>query len=180
MKINKLTILVVSLFLILTSACNSINDNNSTVDYTKWKADNDAYFVNMKDSVGYVLYNVPAEQGGGSFYYKITTPGIQTGGSPAYNDYVVVNYRGQLIDGTVFDQTYSGVSPLNNSTATSAKFMTSRLITGWTLNLMQMKAGEIRTIILPQGLGYGVSAVGTIPPYSTLRFDIQLVSFAAN
>lgn len=179
MKRNKLIILAASLFLVLTSACNSLDDSNNTVDYTKWKADNDAYFVNMKDSVGYVLYNVPAEQGGGSFYYKITTPGIQTGGSPAYNDYVLVNYRGKLIDGTVFDQTYSGASPLT-STAVPVKFMTSRLITGWTLNLMQMKAGEIRTIILPRGLGYGASGVGAISPYSTLRFDIQLVSFGAN
>jgi hypothetical protein len=179
MKSNKLIILAVFLFLILASACNSLDDNNQ-VDYTKWKADNAAYFVNMKDSVGYVLYNIPTEQGGGSFYYKIATPGIQTGGSPAYNDYVVVNYRGKLVDGTVFDQTYSGVTPLNNSTAIPVKFMTSRLIYGWTLNLMQMKAGEIRTIILPQELGYGASGVSVIPPYSTLKFDIQLVSFGVN
>jgi FKBP-type peptidyl-prolyl cis-trans isomerase FklB len=180
MKSNKLIILAISLFLVLTSACNSFDDSDNTVDYTKWKAVNDAYFVNMKDSVGYVLYNVPAGQGGGSFYYKITTPGIQTGGNPAYNDYVVVNYRGKLINGTVFEQTYSEASPLNNSTAKPAKFMTSRLITGWTLNLMQMKAGEIRTIILPQELAYGASGVSAISPYSTLRFDIQLVSFGAN
>jgi FKBP-type peptidyl-prolyl cis-trans isomerase len=173
MKSSKLIILTASLFLILASACESISTTN-----IKWQTDNEAYFTNMKDSAAYTLVTIPALQGGGSYYYKITIPGNQTSGSPLANDTVTVNYRGQMIDGTIFDQTYIGANPLA-STNFPTKFVANQLIYGWTLNLMQMKAGEIRTIILPQELAYGASGIGgAIPPYSTLRFDIQLISFS--
>ena len=175
MKTNKLIILTISILLIIIGSCTTTSDN-STVDYTKWKLDNETYFTNMKDSAGFVSYSVPIAKGGSRFYYKITTQGNQNSGSPTLSDSVKVNYRGKLMNGGIFEQTYTGSLP--NSSAKPYTFSLSNLIGGWTENLIHMKAGEIRTIVLPQELGYGAYGAGPIPPFSTLVFDIQLISFS--
>jgi len=177
MKSNKLMILTISLFLILSYSCNKEDDTSEVI--AKWKTQNETYFTNMKDSAGYVLYEIPSAPAGYSYYYKITTAGNQSSGSPLSTDSVYVNYRGRTVDGVVFDQTYAGKTPVGDINATPRKFKLNQLITGWTYNLMQMKVGEIRTIVLPQQLGYGARSS---MPYSTLIFDIQLISYktAAN
>ena len=124
------------------------------------------------------MYNLPIARGGSSFYYKITTQGNQNSGSPTSTDSVKVNYRGRLINGSVFDQNYLGSLP--NSSAKPITFKLSKLIGGWQENLIHMKAGEVRTIILPYELGYGVYGAGSsVPPFSTLIFDIQLITFTS-
>ena len=174
MKSNKLTILTISLFLILAYSCNKADDTSETI--TKWKTQNETYFTNMKDSAGYVLYEIPSAPAGYSYYYKITTAGNQNSGSPLSTDSVYVNYKGRTIEGVVFDQTYAGKTPVGDITARPLMFKLNRLIFGWTYNLMQMKVGEIRTIVLPQQLAYGVKYIPSMP-YSTLIFDIQLISY---
>ncbi len=165
------------LVVILSFSFSCIDDND---DYTKmiekWKIDNDKYFTNMKDSSSFKLYNIPVEHGGGSYYYKIINRGDTAAVSPLLTDLVTVNYKGFLIDGTVFDATYNGTNPLNNPTAKPLEFTVNRLITGWSVNLSQMKPGEVRTIVLPYNLAYGIYGAGSILPYSTLRFDINLIS----
>lgn len=165
-------------FVVILSFSFSCVDENE--EYTqmieKWKTDNDKYYTNMKDSTSFKLYNLPLEYGGGSYYYKIIKMGDTTTVSPLLTDIVTVNYRGMLIDGKSFDATYSGTNPLNNPTAKPAEFTVNQLITGWSVNLTQMKPGEVRTIVLPYNLAYGVYGVGSILPYSTLKFDIHLIS----
>jgi len=179
MKSNKLLILTISLFLILAYSCNKADDTAQIID--KWKTQNETYFTNMKDSAGYVLYEIPSAPAGYSYYFKITTAGNQSSGSPLSTDSVYVNYRGRTIDGVVFDQTYPGKTPVGDANATPRMFKLNQLISGWTYNLVQMKVGEIRTIVLPQQLAYGAYYRPSMP-YSTLIFDIQLVSYktAAN
>jgi hypothetical protein len=178
MKSNKLLILIISIFLILAYSC-SKDDTAEIV--TKWKTQNETYFSNMKDSIGYVLYEIPSTSAGYSYYYKITTPGDQSSVSPLSTDSVYVNYRGRTISGAVFDQTYTGKTPVGDANAKPRMFKLNQLIPGWTYNLGQMKVGEIRTIVLPQQLAYGAYYRPSMP-YSTLIFDIQLVSYktAAN
>jgi len=133
----------------------------------------------MKDSIGYTQDTVVTIAGNVFYYYKITTRGNLSSSSPSHNAKVTVNYRGSLITGKVFDNTYSGNNPANDSTAKPVSFYTNQLITGWAANLEQMKAGEIRTVILPHELGYGIYGMNpVIPPYTTLKFDIQLISFS--
>lgn len=167
-------VLTCSFFVAFGSSC--ISDNISEY-YADWKVKNDSYLTNMKDSSGYVLYNIPASRGGSSFYYKITSPGDESGTSPLGTDYVTVNYRGKLITNYIFDETYTGNNPASDTTATPFTFYASGLIRGWTENLIQMKAGEVRRIVIPYELGYGAMGYGSILPYSTLVFDIQLKSF---
>ena len=173
MKSNKLLILTISLFLILAYSCKK--DDTAEI-VAKWKAQNETYFTNMKDSAGYVLYEIPSSSAGYNYYYKITTPGDQSSVSPLSTDSVYVNYRGRTISGAVFDQTYSGKTPVGDANATPRMFKLNRLIPGWTYNLMQMKVGEIRTVVLPQQLAYGANYLPSMP-YSTLIFDIQLVYY---
>ncbi len=130
----------------------------------------------MKDSTEYLQIRIPIAKGGSRFYYKIKSQG-NSSNSPLTTDSVTVNYRGKMIDGTIFDQTYSTLLP--DATSKSIKFKATNLIQGWTENLTKMKAGEIRTIVIPQELGYSVYGKGPIPPYSTLVFDIQLISFTS-
>ena len=174
MKSNKLIFLSAYVFFILSTSCKTNNDDV----FADWKVKNETYFANMKDSVGYVLYNVPISSGGGSFYYKITTPGDTNSLSPTFNDIVKVNYRGKLIDGRVFDQSYIGNTFPNDSTGTELTIEVNKLIKGWTENLMQMKPGEKRRIVLPQELGYGGAYMSNLLlPYSTTIWDIQLIAF---
>jgi len=173
MKQNKQIILSLFFCLILISSCSSNVDEGY---YKEWKSLNESYFANMKDSTGYVLYNIPVSSGGGSFYYNVISHGDSTSASPLNNDIVTVNYRGKIINGTVFDQTFSGVNPLADSIASPRSFYLKGLISGWIVNLTQMKVGERRKIILPQELGYGPYGSGSlILPYSTTVWDIQLI-----
>lgn len=169
MKRIKLILLALPVFVLLFTSCNK---NDAIGQYADWKVKNDNYFTSMKDSTAYTLYTIPENRGGGSFYYKVTQAGQTDSISPQYYDFVVVNYRGKLIDGTVFDQTYSGnIIP----SATSAGFYVIEVIPGWIENLMQMKPGEIRKFVLPQDLAYGSTLSGRILPYSVTIWEVALV-----
>jgi len=170
MKANQFSILTLCFFCIVLSSCSNTDFDK---ELAKWKTNNESYFTNMKDSTAYTLFTIPSSSGGGSYYYKITTPGIENSISPVLGDQVVVNYRGQLVNGYVFDQTFTRA--VIDSTATPRTFYDNQLITGWTDNLIRMKVGETRSIVLPQNLGYGAQGSGPISPYSTTVWVVQLI-----
>jgi FKBP-type peptidyl-prolyl cis-trans isomerase FklB len=98
--------------------------------------------------------------------YKVLTEG--TGKSPKATDSVECHYEGFLIDGTVFDS-----SVQRGQTAT---FPLNGVIKGWTEGLQLMKEGGKTRFFIPYHLAYGeAGAAGTIPPYSTLIFDVELI-----
>lgn len=99
--------------------------------------------------------------------YKIITQG--TGEIPKSNDTVTVNYRGTLINGTEFDSSAKhGGRP--------ARFVVNHVIRGWTEALEMMPEGSKWQLFIPSSLAYGDRASATIPPGSTLIFDVELVS----
>ncbi|WP_335954460.1 FKBP-type peptidyl-prolyl cis-trans isomerase [Acinetobacter guillouiae] len=98
--------------------------------------------------------------------YKITKEG--TGKQPAATSQVTVHYKGQLLDGKVFDSSYDRGQPV--------EFPLNQVIPGWTEGLQLMKEGGKATLYIPAKLAYGEQGVpGTIPPNSTLIFDVELV-----
>ncbi|PIS16837.1 MAG: peptidylprolyl isomerase, partial [Candidatus Portnoybacteria bacterium CG09_land_8_20_14_0_10_44_13] len=46
---------------------------------------------------------------------------------------------------------------------------------GWDYGMIGMKVGEIRKLTIPAELGYGSADMGTIPPNSTLIFEVELL-----
>jgi len=99
--------------------------------------------------------------------YRVITAGKGT--SPTKDDKAEVHYRGWTIDGEEFDSSHS-----RNETST---FGVTRVIRGWTEALTMMKPGGKWEIVVPQELAYGPGGKRPkIPPYSTLRFEIELVS----
>jgi len=177
MKINKSIFLSLALVVLFITSCDLMEDPSASV--VEWKNQNITYMTNMKDSVDYVKDTAYLTTGKEYYYYyKITTQGNTQSTKPLSTSTVTMNYRGRLITDVVFDQTYKGNNPVNDTIAAPITVVANTLINGVTLNLTQMHTGEIRTIILPQELCYGKTKTGKILSYSTLRFDIHLVSFS--
>jgi len=173
MKRNLFNILAVTAILALMTSCNKFDPLEA---FGPWKSKNDAYFAGYKDSTSYTLNTIPASSGGGSYYYKVKVQGDPNSTSPTVNDQILVNYRGKMIDGTVFDQTFEGKALPDDSTSIAKSFYVKPLIRGWQENVEHMKVGEIRLIVLPQELGYGSEGASpAIAPYSVTLWEVQLV-----
>lgn len=98
--------------------------------------------------------------------YEILTEG--TGRSPKATDKVRCHYEGRLINGDVFDSSYKRNQP--------ADFGLNQVIPGWTEGVQLMKEGAKFRFYIPYLLGYGEQGAGSsIPPYSTLIFDVELI-----
>ena len=97
--------------------------------------------------------------------YKVVTEG--KGAIPAATDRVKVHYRGTLIDGTEFDSSYSRNEP--------TAFGVNQVISGWTEALTMMPVGSKWILYIPQELAYGSRDLGTIKPFSTLVFEVELL-----
>ena len=84
-------------------------------------------------------------------------------------DTVLVNYKGFLADGTVFDSN-EGKEPL------SFKLGSGQVIKGWERGLVKTCPGEKVVMIIPPELGYGDKGAGNgvIPGGATLYFITTL------
>ncbi|MFO0427380.1 MAG: FKBP-type peptidyl-prolyl cis-trans isomerase [Planctomyces sp.] len=113
---------------------------------------------------------------------KVTESGLQyevlregTGAVPTASSTVSTHYRGRLISGKVFDESYKGPEPTAEDKPTS--FPVNGVIAGWTEILQVMKVGAKYRLYIPSGLAYGEKGAGEdIGPNATLIFDIELVS----
>lgn len=84
------------------------------------------------------------------------------------NTVVKVHYRGELVDGTVFD-TSEGKEPIEFTVGMG------EVIPGWDEALQLMQKGTKAKIILPSSIAYGKQQAGPIPPYSTLIFTLEVI-----
>ena len=98
--------------------------------------------------------------------YKVITEG--KGEIPADTCKVKVNYKGTLIDGTEFDSSYKRNEPTT--------FRANQVIKGWTEALTMMPVGSKWELYIPQDLAYGSRDQGQIKPFSTLVFEVELLS----
>jgi FKBP-type peptidyl-prolyl cis-trans isomerase len=83
---------------------------------------------------------------------------------------VSVHYKGQLLDGTVFDSSYKRKEPIDFNVGIG------QVIAGWDEGIQLLKVGDKARFVIPSNLGYGAAgAGGVIPPNATLIFDVELM-----
>jgi FKBP-type peptidyl-prolyl cis-trans isomerase len=85
-------------------------------------------------------------------------------------DVVSVHYTGYFVDGTVFDSSRDTGTPYTLTLGAGS------VIPGWEMGLIGMKVGERRLLAIPPQFAYGETGYGSVPPNSTLVFDVELVS----
>lgn len=84
-------------------------------------------------------------------------------------DDIVIHYRGTLTDGTVFDSSYDRGEPFQTTIGVG------QVIQGWDEGVVGMKVGGKRKLTIPPNKAYGEQGVGSIPPNSTLIFEVELL-----
>lgn len=100
---------------------------------------------------------------------------------PLFTDSVVINYSGRLMpsktypDGYKFDSSYKG--ELNPSFNVPVTLLLNETVKGFYTAVQHMVDGDVWKVYIPSLLGYGEGGTTGVPGYSTLIFDINLVSF---
>lgn len=103
------------------------------------------------------------------------------GPHPKPGDKVKVNYTLSFVDGKVLETTVAedakkgGIYDEKRPYA-PAEFTLGQLIKGMEEGMAMMSAGTKARLIIPSTIGYGEGG-GAMPPYSTLIFDVELISF---
>lgn len=98
--------------------------------------------------------------------YEVITEG--TGKKPKATDQVRCHYEGTLLNGAMFDSSIKRGEP--------AVFGVNQVIQGWVEALQLMTEGSKWRLFIPSELGYGAQGAGeTIPPHSTLIFEVELL-----
>ncbi len=84
---------------------------------------------------------------------------------------VSVHYKGQLLDGSVFDSSYKRKQPIDFALGVG------QVIAGWDEGIQLLKVGDKARFVIPSDLAYGSrGAGGVIPPNAPLIFDVELVN----
>lgn len=87
------------------------------------------------------------------------------GKQPDFQDSITVKYKGNLLSGAQFDSNTDGIT----------FYLDNRLIPAWQIMLPTMQEGEKMVMYAPSVYCYGRSQVGSIPPNSSLIFEIELI-----
>lgn len=134
------------------------------------KIDQQKYAPNLKAGTDFLNQNktkAGIKTTASGLQYEVITEG--TGAKPTATSQVTVNYKGSLIDGKEFDSSYKRGEP--------ATFGLNQVIPGWTEGLQLMAEGGKYRFFLPYKLAYGSKGTpdGSIPPFSTLIFEVELI-----
>lgn len=104
-------------------------------------------------------------------YLQIVHPG--EGQTIEWGDLTTVHYKGQFLDGRVFDSSYKREKPLESRVG--------NMIQGWNEALQQLKPGGKAVLLIPSRLAYAGEGLITptgdtlVPPNTVLRFDLEVL-----
>ncbi|MCF0198487.1 MAG: FKBP-type peptidyl-prolyl cis-trans isomerase [Bacteroidaceae bacterium] len=124
----------------------------------RYKQENEAFLAQLQDKEG-------VQELRKGLLYEVLRSGA--GRRATSRSLVSVYYRGELINGKVFDDNHAQGYP--------DAFRLSGLIEGWQIAIPYMSEGDQWRIYVPSELGYGKRGVHGIPGDSTLIFEIELV-----
>ena len=113
--------------------------------------------------------------------YLITKSSVKP--KPVNGDTVLVNYIGSTLEGKVFDSSIESEAQKAGLEQPGRKYEPIKLvlgqgqvIKGWEEGLLLLNEGSKATFLIPSDLGYGAQGAGDdIKPFSSLRFDLELV-----
>lgn len=126
----------------------------------KQKQEGQAFLQSNKDKEGVVT--LPE-----GLQYLVIKEG--TGAQPSINDTVKAHYKGALLDGKEFDNSFKRGQPFTAPLRS--------LIKGWQIALPLMKEGSHWRLWIPSDLAYGDRGAGAaIPGGATLMFEVELIS----
>ena len=112
--------------------------------------------------------NIDATKAESGLHYVVIREG--SGENAAPGDNVTVHYTGMLLNGEVFDSSYSRNMPIEFILGTG------RVIKGWDEGISLIPIGASAKLVIPSDLAYGErGAGGVIPPNSTLIFEVELL-----
>lgn len=154
-KGSLITVVVLSALIVLT-----VESCDPAKKYEKQEQENiDKYIT---DNPNFSFTKKPS----GLYYYELVTG---TGIMPVKHDTAYVKYTGKFLNGTIFDT--------NVGKADTLKVPVDEgwVIAGFDEGITYMKVGGKSTFMIPSYLGYGSSQYYSIPGYSTLLFDVELV-----
>jgi FKBP-type peptidyl-prolyl cis-trans isomerase FklB len=127
--------------------------------YKDWQLLNEKWLTNN-------LKNDSIKQTSSGLQYKVIYQGDPNMRKPSASSLVIVDYKGELIDGTVFQE----------AKAVQIELSSNSLRQGWKEGLPLMNGGGTYVLYIPSDLAYGKDGLKPgIPPYSTLKFTITLI-----
>lgn len=167
----------------LATACNSDDEDNPDDIWSRYERQrvvNEEFYnqqKELKDADGKPFYQtvVPSWNASAEILIHYFNDRAETAENlvPMWNSTCAVKYLGRLYNDVAFDSSYNEVNQLRN-------FQPSEVITGWAIALMDMHVGDSARIVVPYPMGYGSSITNaSIPPYSTLVFDMKLQDITA-
>ncbi len=107
----------------------------------------------------------------GGIKYMVRKTG--NGNKPAETDSVVINFKGSLLDGTVFEDTYAK--------KISIVTLPRNVLPGLKQALLSMPEGSVWDIYIPSAMAYGDKGNGTtIPPHNALVMLVELIRVKQN
>ena len=190
---KRYNIIFAAFALMLLSVLASCSEDDNTVEeFPDWQNRNESYFAGIYEQAkanadgtwklirSYTLEDTIPTTNDDYIAVKVLRAGTGSG-CPMFSDSVKVNYRGRLIpstsyaDGYVFDESYIG--EYNPATALPSTMYVGGTVDGFATALQYMHIGDYWRVYIPYWLGYGTSGSSSIPAYSTLIFDIELVAY---
>lgn len=193
----KSLILLFSLFVSAFTLVSCSETDDTVEEFPDWQSTNDTYFnkiyteakaaitsgdTSWKIFSSYALNDSMAPNATDHIVVKVIKAGTGSG-CPLYTDTVRVDYRGHLLpstsysNGYVFVESYSG--DYDAETSAPVTFGVSAKEAGLSTALQHMHIGDRWLVYIPYNLGYGTTASTSpiIPAYSTLIYDLTLVSY---
>jgi FKBP-type peptidyl-prolyl cis-trans isomerase FkpA len=107
--------------------------------------------------------------------YSQTDLRVGTGTEAVAGKVLAVNYTGWLHDSTKTDQKGLQFDSSVGGTPLTFTLGAGQVIQGFDVGMAGMKVGGARRLVIPSSLGYGGVRNGSIPAFSTMVFDVELV-----